>query len=183
MNEITSLSPYVFDHRSQNKNSVNAVSVIAPSLFFTDCSETSNDLSASNGILRPIQGNIDNVRKHWKVRKTECKAKPVGSPSGYSPSRLLVIVNWSVNWFACVVRRHLANRTRTQFYGPIESDKTNKNLLPRQHPLRNKKTNFRSFIYSRSSTNPANLVKAGPVDVDIIIVWQKSLKIWNKGRT
>jgi len=103
--------------------------------FFTDCSETSNDLSASNGILRPIQGNIDNVRKHWKVQKTECKVKPVGSPSGYSPSRLLVIVNWSVNWFACVVRRHLANRTRTQFYGPIESDKTNKNLLQRATSL------------------------------------------------
>jgi len=29
-------------------------------------------------------------------------AKPVGSPLGYAPSRLLAVVNWSVNLFACV---------------------------------------------------------------------------------
>jgi len=40
-----------------------------------------------------------------------------------------------------VVRRHLANRTRSQ---------------------------FRSFIYSRSSANRANLARIGPVDVQII---------------
>jgi len=26
------------------------------------------------------------------------------SPPGYSPSRLLILVNWSVSWFACVRR-------------------------------------------------------------------------------
>jgi len=31
-----------------------------------------------------------------------------------------------------------------------------------------RKTNFRSFIYSKSSTDPANLVKIGPIDVEII---------------
>ena len=41
-----------------------------------------------------------------------------------------------------VVRRHLPINTRTQF--------------------------FRSFIYNRSSTNPANLAKIGRVDVEII---------------
>jgi len=30
-----------------------------------------------------------------------------------------------------------------------------------------KKTIFRSFIYSQSSTNSVNLVKIGPVDVEI----------------
>jgi len=30
------------------------------------------------------------------------------------------------------------------------------------------KTNFRSFIYSHSSTNPANLAKIGPVGVEIM---------------
>ena len=30
------------------------------------------------------------------------------------------------------------------------------------------KNNFRSFIYSRSFTNPANFVKIGPVDAEII---------------
>jgi len=30
------------------------------------------------------------------------------------------------------------------------------------------KTNFRSFIYSHSSTKPANWLKIGPVDVQII---------------
>jgi len=28
--------------------------------------------------------------------------------------------------------------------------------------------NFRSFIYGQSSTNPANFVKIGPLDVEII---------------
>jgi len=49
----------------------------------------------------------------------------------------------------------------------IEADKTDKNWLPRQRPLRSRKTNFRPLIYSRSSTNPANLVKIGPVGVEI----------------
>jgi len=43
--------------------------------------------------------------------------------------------------------------------------------------LRDRKTNFRSFIYSLSSTNPANLVNIGVADVEII--GQKLLK--NKG--
>jgi len=32
------------------------------------------------------------------------KAKPGCSPPGYPPRRLLIIVDWSVNWFACVQR-------------------------------------------------------------------------------
>jgi len=35
--------------------------------------------------------------------------------------------------------------------------------------MRDQKTNFRSFIYSHSSTNPAHLVKIGPVDLEIIV--------------
>jgi len=34
--------------------------------------------------------------------------------------------------------------------------------------LRDRKTNFRSFIYSNCSTNPANVVKIVLVDVEII---------------
>jgi len=33
---------------------------------------------------------------------------------------------------------------------------------------RSKKNNFRSFMYVQSSTNPANFVNIGPVDVEII---------------
>jgi len=35
---------------------------------------------------------------------TSCQAQLDCSPPGYSPRRLLIIVNWSVNWFACVNR-------------------------------------------------------------------------------
>jgi len=42
-----------------------------------------------------------------------------------------------------------------------------KNWLPWQRLLRDRKTDFRSFIYSRNSTNPANSVKIGLVDVGI----------------
>ena len=43
-----------------------------------------------------------------------------------------------------------------------------------------KKNDFRSFIYSQSSTNAANFVKIGPVDVELIGDWQKSLKMYLK---
>jgi len=38
----------------------------------------------------------------------------------------------------------------------------------RQRPLKNRKTNFSSFIYRQSSTNPANFVKIGLMEVEII---------------
>jgi len=41
------------------------------------------------------------------------------------------------------------------------------NWLPRQRPLRDRKTNFRSFVYSRSSTMPGNWVTIGQVDFHI----------------
>jgi len=43
-----------------------------------------------------------------------------------------------------------------------------KSLLPWQQPLGNQKNNFRSFIYGQSSTVPANFVKIGLVDVEIM---------------
>ena len=51
----------------------------------------------------------------------------------------------------------------------IEADETNTNWLPRQRPLADRKNNFRSFIYSKSSTNPANFVEIVPVDVAILV--------------
>ena len=35
---------------------------------------------------------------------TRCKPKPGCSPPGYPPRRLLIIVDWSINWFVCVQR-------------------------------------------------------------------------------
>ena len=47
------------------------------------------------------------------------------------------------------------------------------------------KINFRSFIYCQSSTQPANLVKNGPVDVEIIGLTKisKHRKILNISKT
>jgi len=42
------------------------------------------------------------------------------------------------------------------------------NWLSRQRPLRDRKNSFRSIIYGERSTIPANFVKIGPVDVEII---------------
>ena len=50
----------------------------------------------------------------------------------------------------------------------IEANKTSKNWLPRQRPLRDRNIDNRPFIGSHSSTNSANLVKIGPVDVEIV---------------
>ena len=67
------------------------------------------------------------------MRKTRCRAKP------------------NVSTLAACVQR-------------ISSvDKTDRNSLPWQRPLRDRKTNFRLFISSQSSTNSENLAKIGPV--------------------
>jgi len=50
--------------------------------------------------------------------------------------------------------------------------------LPRQRPLRDRKRYFGSFIYGQSSTSPANFVKIGPVDVEIIGVTEIAKKIF-----
>ena len=71
--------------------------------------------------------------------KTRRKAIAVDSPPGYPPSR------------------------------PPVRDKTNtsKNWLPRQRSSKDRKNNFRLFIYSHSSNIPACFVKIGPVCVEI----------------
>jgi len=110
---------------------------------------------------------------------TRCKAKPVGSPPGYLPSWLFIIVNvgqLSAALALLVVRRHLTNRMRTQFCGPGPQ-----HWLPRQRLLQKRKTNFTTFIYSHSSTNPENLGKIGLGDVEIIGA-TRSLKINTKQR-
>jgi len=38
------------------------------------------------------------------LSETRCKVKPECSPPGYTLRHVLIIVNWSVNWFACVQR-------------------------------------------------------------------------------
>ena len=43
--------------------------------------------------------------------------------------------------------------------------------------LEGSKNNFRSFIHGQSSTNPANLVKIGPVDVEVIGLADSTLKL------
>jgi len=50
---------------------------------------------------------------------------------------------------------------------PNFADKTNNNWLPWQRPLGDRETNFRSIIYSHSSTNPENLAKIGLADFKI----------------
>jgi len=59
-------------------------------------------------ILTFYNKNVQTIKKTLKRKNvtniTRCKAKPVGNPPAYPPHRLLIIVNWSVDWFACVRR-------------------------------------------------------------------------------
>ena len=119
-----------------------------------------------------------------------CKAKPDCSPPGYSSNRLLIIVNLLLNWFGSPASIEsgtlfagtlhsnchflsfaggaaLANVMRTTRCG-LEVDYAHKIGCHGNVPRGMEKSNFSSFIYGQSSTNPANLVKIGPVDVDII---------------
>jgi len=47
---------------------------------------------------------VYNVAGSWSTLKTRCKPKPDCSPPVYLFNHLLIIANWSVNWFACVHR-------------------------------------------------------------------------------
>jgi len=113
------------------------------------------------------------------------------SPPGCPPRRLEIIANWSVNLIgslasiesgnlfacapagcsSCTSRRTPRSRGRhansSQMRG-LGGRSCPRNRSSRQRPSRDRKTNFRSFIYSRSSTISANWVKIGPVDVQII---------------
>jgi len=75
---------------------------------------------------------------------------------------LIQVIQW-------LFRLHLANITETQTRNSLSSlDKTNKNWLPRQRPLSDRKTDFRSFICCHSSTILANMATIGLVDFEII---------------
>ena len=112
---------------------------------------------------------------HFSLRHTiDARQSLHCSPPGYPPSRLLIIVNWSVNWFACI-QRSTCTFSRTS---PSCKSHANpflwiglgfhpQNWLPQQRTLKDRKANFRSFMYNHSSTNPANLVRIGWVDVEI----------------
>jgi len=56
---------------------------------------------------------------------------------GFPPSHLLIIVNWSVNSFDCVVLL-TSNECHANPILWTEANKTNKNWLPQQRPLRDR---------------------------------------------
>jgi len=119
--------------------------------------------------VRFIATNIVSRETSW----TRCKAKPDCSPPDYLHSCPLNMANMSVDWFACVLciictfcRTPPSAECHANPILWIKYHEANKNWLPRRHPLREQKTNFRSFIYNCSSSNPVNLVKIGPVDVE-----------------
>jgi len=65
-------------------------------------------------------------------------------------------------------------------------DKANKNWLPQQRPMTDRKTNFRLTIYSHSSTNPEILAKIGPLPFEInglTGIVKNKYKIRNRSRT
>ena len=92
-----------------------------------------------------------------------CATSPPGcatSPPGCATSRLRPANQFHVLPYANAIYRMSPELS--------SMDKANRNWLPQQHLLSERKTNFRLIIYSRNSTNPANLAKIGPVDVQII---------------
>ena len=63
--------------------------------------------------IRPIsQSDIRSDIQHQHIASsrprqqgtTRCKAKPDGNPPAFLSRRLLISINWSANWFACVHR-------------------------------------------------------------------------------
>ena len=118
------------------------------------------------------------ARMHGTVKLTKRHAKPVGiasrlkirtynvvlgSSPGYPPSRLLMIVNWSVIFLPAQHLHFLS-------YTAICQMSHERNYLVCVHKLRchgnvpygNKK------LTSGQSINPRNAAKIGPIDVEII---------------
>ena len=62
---------------------------------------------------------------------------------------------------------HFARLDNTMLKDEANVTRTTK-LVATATSLERSTKNFRSFIYSQISTNPANFVKIGPVDVEII---------------
>jgi len=63
------------------------------------------------------------------------------------------------------------------------ADKADRDWLPWQRPVMDRKTNFTLIIIAIvRSTNPGNLAQIGPVDVEIIGLTE-IVKIRNSGRT
>jgi len=102
------------------------------------------------------------------------QGKAFGSSPGYPPSRLLIIVNWSANWFACVKRSTCTScRTPT-------STEWHVNQILWIWPVKPIKigfygnvswviaTKFTVIIYARGATNPENLAKIGRVHFEVI---------------
>jgi len=98
--------------------------------------------------------------------KSRCTAKPNVSPPGCATNRFLrpvspmQLVQLILPYANAIYR---PNVTGTQVCG-----RNQQKWLLWQRSLMNQKTNFRLIIRSHRSTNPGNLAKIGPVDLEII---------------
>ena len=120
-------------------------------------------------------------QQHVTFKPCGCKAQHVGSPPGYPPSRLLITVNWPVNWFACVQRSTCTSRRAP----PSSESHVNPTLWIVPTKLVVTATSVaRALICSRSCANLANLAMIGPLDAEIIglkeIVKNKETKTEHK---
>jgi len=62
----------------------------------------------------------------------------------------------------------MVSRLKLKLHRESKKNKTNRNWLPWQRPVRDRETNFLLIMYSRTSTNPQNLAKIDLVDFEII---------------
>ena len=109
----------------------------------------------------------------------ECTAKPDVSPPCCAARQPPACVQRH----PCITTPPRANAFCRLLPEPNCVDKTNKNWLSRQRPLRDRKIIFFTLIInSHSSTNPENLAKVGPVDC-VVIGPTEVVKIRNGSRT
>jgi len=111
-------------------------------------------------------------------KKRDARQSLTVSHLGYPSNRLLFIVSLLLNLFACALHSNNALLVVCRRRRPSECHANykvwnggrlcRKKWLPQQRPLMDRgKNNFTSSVYSQSSTNPANFVKIGPVDIEI----------------
>jgi len=74
----------------------------------------------------------------------------------------------SGNLFACALHSNCPSECHASYRVNIGGRFCPQNWLPWQHPLMDRKNDLRLFIYGQSFASPANFVKIGVVDDELI---------------
>jgi len=117
-----------------------------------------------------------NAVLHNKIKLDASQSKPGCSPPGCTPRRLLIIVDWSVSWFACV-QRSTCTSCRIPSHASVSNAWGGK--WPRGN-VRSQGVNVRSPVYwccQQKSSRSTSCITLTTVERDWSL-WRKTCACW-----